>query len=246
MTRRWLIIAGVLAFLAGAIVSFPARLVYHWFAPPELALSGIQGTVWRGGADHANVAGVYLRDLTWETHPLALFAGRASVDIEAEPVSGFLEGRVSATAGGAISVRNLSASMALSALDNVLNMPRLDGLASLQVDRLDIVDGLPVSAEGWIEVRNLLAPMIYSRGSIGGYRLEFFTQGDGVAASLEDKDDGVVDIAGGLVVSADRTYVFEGKLAAKANTDERLRNQMRFLGTPNSQGQYDLRLEGQL
>lgn len=245
MARRWYILAGLLAFTAGALMLFPARVVYHWFAPPELALAGIQGTVWRGTADHAEIAGVYLRDLTWKTHPLALLTGRATFDIEAQPVSGFLEGRVSASAGGKISISELSASIALSALADALNMPRLDGNANIRLERLDIVDGLPVAAAGTIEVANLLAPMIYSRGSIGGYRAEFFTQGDGVAASLEDTD-GIIDIAGSLVVGADRSYQFLGQLAPKPETTEGLRNQMRFLGSPNDRGQYELRLEGQL
>lgn len=245
MPRRWFILAGALAFFAGALALFPARVVYHWLAPPELALAGIEGTIWRGTADHADIAGVYLRDLTWKTHPLALFTGRATFDVEAQPVSGFLEGRVSASPGGRISISELSASVALSALAGPLNMPRLDGSANVRLDRLEIVDGLPVAAAGTIEVVNLLAPMVYSRASIGGYRVEFFTQGDGVAASVEDTD-GIIDLAGSLTIGADRTFRFTGKVAPKPETAESLRNQMQFLGTPNDSGQYEMQFEGQL
>lgn len=90
-----------------------------------------------------------------------------------------------------------------------------------------------------------MAPSIYSRAPIGGYRAELFTQGNGIAASVEDTD-GVIDLAGSLTVNSDRTYQFLGQLAPKPETDDGLRNQLRFLGSPNDRGQYELRLEGQL
>lgn len=64
-------------------------------------------------------------------------------------------------------------------------------------------------------------------------------------ASVEDTD-AIVDLAGSLSVSADRTYRFLAQVAPKSTTPEDLREQMRFLGTPNERGQYELRLEGQL
>ena len=245
MSRRWFILAGVLAFVAGAVLLVPARVVYHWFGPDNVALAGIEGSIWRGRADHADIAGIYFRDLTWQARPLALFTGRVGYRLSAEPVSGFLEGEISAGIGGKLSVRDLSASIALSALAGTLRIRQLEGTANLRLERLDVVDGVPVSGSGTLEVANLMASTIYRRGPIGGYRAELFTQGDGIAASVEDTD-GVIDLAGSLTVSRDRSYQFLGQLAPKPETDEALRNQMRFLGSPNERGQYELRLEGQL
>lgn len=245
MPRRWLVVAGLLAFLAGVLMIFPARVAYRWVVPPEVAMAGIEGTIWNGRADHASVAGVYLRNLEWHARPLSLLALRPSYDARGELVSGFIEGRVSVGLGERVRLQNTVASISLSSLATALNMRALDGTANLRIDELDIRGGLPVAATGTVEVSNLLAPTIYSRAPIGGYRAEFFTQENGIAASVEDTD-GVIDVAGSLTVNSDRSYVFLAAIAPKAGADEGIRNQMRFLGSPNERGQYELRLEGVL
>jgi hypothetical protein len=80
---------------------------------------------------------------------------------------------------------------------------------------------------------------------IGGYRAEFFTDDSAVVASIEDVD-GAFDLAGSLTISHDRTYQFVGKVAATDSTSAKLRQQLRFLGSPDDRGQHDIRLEGQL
>ncbi|MDH3751514.1 MAG: type II secretion system protein N, partial [Gammaproteobacteria bacterium] len=95
-----------------------------------------------------------------------------------------------------------------------------------------------------LEVADLVAPMVH-RSSIGGYRAEFFTQDSGVMASVEDTD-GVIDLAGSLQISSDRSYQFIAQLAPKNNTPASVRQQMTFLGSANERGQHELRLEGQL
>ena len=37
-------------FIIGLLAVFPARVAYRWLAPPQLAMTGIEGSVWRGGA----------------------------------------------------------------------------------------------------------------------------------------------------------------------------------------------------
>jgi hypothetical protein len=80
---------------------------------------------------------------------------------------------------------------------------------------------------------------------IGGYRMEFFTDENGVTASVEDVN-GAFDLAGSLTLSADRSYVFLGKVAATERTSEKLRNQLRFLGSSDARGRHEIRLEGSL
>ena len=63
---------------------------------------------------------------------------------------------------------------------------------------------------------------------------------------IVDFDDANVDLAGSLSIAADRTYEFVGRVAPKDDTPAEMREQMRFLGTPNERGQFELRLEGRL
>ena len=245
MSKRWLLVAGFLAFVIGVIAIFPARVAYRWFAPPTVTLAGIEGTIWSGRADHASVSGVYVRNLEWSARPFSLLLVRPTYHARGELVSGFVEGVFSVGIGNRIRMEDVSASMSLAALAEAMNMPQLAGTANLRLDTLEIRDGLPVAATGTVEVSELFAPTVYRRAPIGGYRAEFFTQPEGIVPSVEDTD-GIIDVAGSLTVGDDRNYVFLAAIAPKDGADEGLKEQMRFLGTPDERGQYELRLEGKL
>lgn len=242
--RGRLISVGVITLLIGILTAFPARVAYQWFAPPAVRLEGISGSVWSGRATQGQVEGFYLRDLSWRFRPLGLFTGKLAYAVEATPLSGFINAHVYIGVTGAVRLEDLQASLPLQPFEQLVGMPGLRGSVTLQFDRIVIEDGLPVAANGQLAVADLVAPLVH-RGSIGGYRAEFFTQNTGVVASVEDTD-GVVDLAGTLEIAPDRSIQFLGLTAAKTATPARLRQQMQFLGTPNDRGQYELRLEGEL
>ena len=199
MSARWLLGAGVLAFLVGVSSLLPARVVYQWFAPDELRLAGISGTLWNGRAQHASVSGWYVRNLEWQTQPLALVLGQAKARLSGEPHAGFFEATVGVGIGGRVTVSAATASVSLASLASALSQPGLSGGANLRIEHLEIRDGLPVAATGRLAVDSLFAPLVYEAAPIGGYAAEFFTREDGIAASVEDTD-GVLDIAGSLTV----------------------------------------------
>lgn len=244
MTRSRFVIIGVVTLLLGLVITFPARVAHHWFTPTGVAISGIQGSIWRGHALEAEVGGIYVRDLNWQMRPLQLFTGELAYSIEADAVSGFVNGDVAIGIGGSASLRDFTASLSLQSVQSLIGMSGLGGTANLQFEQLVFENGIPVAADGTLEIANLLAPQIH-RSSVGGFRAEFFTQESGIVASVEDTD-AVVELAGSLSLSSDRTYQFLAQVAPKQTTPANLREQMRFLGTPNERGQYELRLEGQL
>lgn len=244
VSRKTLLLAGLLTFVAAFVILFPARVAYDWFAPPVAQLSGLEGTIWSGSAAEATAAGLYLRDLKWRLRPLRLVTGKVAAHVEASPSSGFLEADIAAGLGGDITLSNVNGSLPLRDFAAILRMPGLAGNASLQLDELRLRDGLPIAADGTLAIADLVAPLV-DPASIGGYRAEFFTDDNAVVASVEDVN-GVFDLAGSLTVSGDRNYQFIGKVAATAGTSEKLRRQLRFLGSPNDRGQHDIRLEGQL
>lgn len=244
MTRYRYVILGLITFVIGLVVLFPARVAYQWFAPPGVAISGIDGSVWRGRADAAMTGGLYVRNLRWRIRPLTIFTGKIGYGIEADTPSGFLKSDIALGVGGSANLTDLTASLSLDSLQQFVGMPGLNGTMNIRFDRLDLKNGLPVGADGNIEIANLRAPIVH-RAPIGGFRAEFFTQETGVVGSVEDTDASI-DLAGSLSISADRNYEFVGLVAPKENTPEKLREQMRFLGTANERGQYELRLEGRL
>ena len=242
--RSRLLVTGLVTVIIGLVALFPARVAYQWASPPGIAIAGIEGTIWSGRALEGNVAGLYLRNIGWRMRPLALFTGQLAYAVEAEAESGFASADVAIGAGGRASLENLVASISLQSLQQVVGMPGLEGAASARFERLEFEDGVPVAANGVLELADLRAPMVH-RSPLGGFRAEFFTQDASIVASVEDVN-AVIDLAGSLTLMPDRTYQFVGQVAPIDKTPSELRDQMRFLGSPNERGNYEVRLEGQL
>lgn len=239
---RGLLLLTVLTVVVALVITFPARIAYHWASPPLVQVSGIQGTVWNGSAREFATNGVYLRDLTWRMRPLQLFVGKAHYDVSGTPVSGFFESEVSVGFGNTLTLTNLSAAVPLQMFASAANIAGLRGNANLQFERLQLTAGRAVAMDGSVDVADLLVPFLGS-SSLGGYRVEFFTQNNGIMASVEDTD-GVVDLAGSLQLNPDKTYAFLGQVVEKSNTPKSLSNQLRYLPA-DERGQHELRLEGQ-
>lgn len=245
-SRRGLLLVTVLTLLVALVVLFPARVAYHQFAPPQLSISGIKGSVWRGRADAVEIDGIVFRDIAWAARPLRLLTGRLVLRVNGAPVAGFIEGDVYVGIGRSttVSADDVRASLPLALFASVLNMPGLNGSASLQFEHLELRDGMPIALDGTLEIANLVVPAV-NRNSIGGYRVEFFSQADGVSASVEDTD-GLLDIAGNLELQADRSYRFLAQIIAKPGAPADLRRRIERLPAINDRGQRELRVEGSL
>jgi len=235
---------GLVTLLLGLLIFFPARVAYRWFLPDAISFAGISGSVWSGGAREAYANGIYVRDLQWRMQPLTLLGGGIGFAVEATPQSGFINSSIKLGFSGQITFDELTASLPLQMLESSFGLPGLRGTANAQFARLVMDDGIPVMADGAVDVIDLVIPTLY-RGSIGDYRAELFTQDTGVMASVEDTD-GVIDIAGSLSLLADGSYEFIAQIAPKNNTPDSVRRQMQFLGSANDRGQHELRLEGRL
>ena len=241
-STRGLITTGVLVLVLGLIIMFPARVAIGWFAPAEVAISGIQGSVWHGSANEVAFNGVYVRNVGWRLNSLQLLSGKLSYSVEATPVSGFLESDISVGFSGVLILSDLTAALPLDLFADVSGVPGLQGNASLAFERVEIIDGLATAADGTVQIANLLIPII-GRDSLGGYKAEFFTQNNGISASIEDTD-GVLDLAGSLQIKTDRSFAFIAQVIAKPETPQSIRNQLQFLPPANARGQQELRLEG--
>jgi general secretion pathway protein N len=240
--RRGLILVAVLTTVIALVVTFPARIAYQWVSSPLLAMSGISGSVWSGTAREFSTNGVYLRDLAWRIQPFRLLTGKIAYSISASPVSGFFESKIAIGLDGTTTLTDLSAALPLQMAERAVKVPGLRGQASLQFERVELVKGRAAAMDGTVAIADLVVPVVH-RGSLGGFKAEFFTQNNGIVASVEDTD-GVVDLAGSLQIKPDATYSFIGQVVAKPNTPDAVRQQMRFLGPANERGQQEIRLEG--
>ena len=244
LLNRRLLIAGIVTVLIGLIVQFPARIAYHAFVPDSVRLTGISGSIWRGQAAEGQLGSLYVSDIAWSVRPLALLTGRLAVDLSLNPAGGFVETRASVSLAGNAELTNVEGGITIAALQGLIPMPGIEGNLRLQLEELAVSDGLPVSATGTVEVFGLVVRGL-SPTPIGDFRAQLASTDGAVSGSLEDLS-GVLDIAGSLRISPDRSYVLEGLVAPRPTAAESIVSQLRLLGSPNERGQRQFRLEGRL
>ena len=250
MSRASLLALGIGAYLAFAIVSFPASIAQRWFAPDTLALAGIEGTIWRGSAEYGGYAGLAFSDLQWQLHPTALLAGRISLDAEARLTDGFLRTALTVSGGG-IRFRDLAATTNLSALGSVLPLPGVRGNLSLALDELELVDGWPVAAAGTVRVANLSAPPLIpvtgvSSIALGDYSARLTTtESVGIEAVVTD-DGGPLELSGHADLGSDRSYHLTSKIRPRADASPELVEGLKFMAPADAEGWHDIEQRGTL
>ncbi len=243
--QKRLIAAGVLALLLGLLILFPARVAYRWFVPPELQLSGITGTLWRGEAGEGTADGFYLGHLKWRFKPLSLLAGKAGFLLTADPVSGFIETGVAVGLDGNVSFSALDAALPMATFKNgIPSLRGIDGSITLQFESVVLAGGMPVEADGTLVLSNLVVRDL-SGSPLGEYRAVFQTGDNGISGQVQDVS-GVVDIDGTIQLRPDRSYLFSGQIAAAANAPSAMVQQLQYLGSPDAEGKRTFRFEGQL
>lgn len=241
---RTLVIAGAVTFVAALVIAFPARLAWQWAAPPGVALQGISGSIWNGRAREASAGGLYLSDVHWRFHPLAVLAGRIEYAVSGAPVAGFMEADLSIRAGGAIGLENVMASLPIAALDPFIEVAGLDGVVNVEIERLLIRDGLPVGADGTITLSNLVIRPLAS-SVLGDYQATVATVDDVVRGEVGDLS-GVLDVTGSVELRPDRTYAFTGLIGTRPGAPQEVERQLQYLGSADAEGRRSFRLEGQL
>ncbi len=240
-----LILAGIATLVIGLIITFPARVAYQWFAPAELRLSGISGSIWRGAAAQGSAGGVYLANVRWSFRPLGLLTGKLRFATGSNLASGFLDADIAIGAGGSVTMSDVAPTVSLATMADALPLSGIEGDVSLQFEELVIQGGVPVEATGTINIANLVSRYI-SPSPLGDYRAEFQTSGDGVLGSVQALS-GVLELEGSTIkLTADGEYEFAGKVLAKSAAPAAIEQNLKYLGTPDARGFRDFMFPGRL
>lgn len=239
-----IILSGLLVLVLILLVTFPARLAYRWFAPPDFQLSGITGSVWSGAATEGMASGAYIRDIRWRLQPAALLTGKLAFATSANPASGTMNADVAVGIGGSLTLSNLRGNVPLDLVHNAFQQAGISGDVSLEFSDLVLENGVPVAATGQITVESFFARDL-SAGVLGDYRADFQTTDGSISARVEDIA-GVLEIAGVITINPDRSYSLVGDVAARPGAPPSIEQQLRFLGSADERGLRPFRFEGRL
>ena len=246
----WLAL-GVGAYLAFTVAFFPASVAYRWFAPAELRLSGVEGTLWSGQAALGSVGEFGLHEIEWELHPWSLLLARLSGQVQTRFSGGFLDTGVRVGLGGT-SFTGLRAATSLETLSLVLPILGTRGQASVDLSELALRDGWPVGAVGDVRLGELAVPPLTPTGNaglipLGNYSVSFGdTPEDGIAGTFTDQG-GPLEVTGSLRLNPNRDYLIEGVVRARPGADPALTQGLQFMtGEPDASGMRTFSLAGSL
>ncbi len=239
-----LVILGILMFFGVLLATFPARVAYNWFAPAELQLSGIAGSVWNGSAAEGKAGGAYIRNISWQFEPLSLLSGNIGFKTHSNPASGTMNADVALGPGGKLLLSDLSGNLPLDLLHPALQQSGIRGDIALEFETIVIKDGMLIAAQGSMTVSDFYVPEL-SASRIGDFRADFRTNDSSVVGSVEDVS-GVLDVAGTISLDQNGLYSFIGQVAPTPMTPRSIVNQLQFLGSANERGQHEFRFEGRL
>ena len=248
MKLRWLIIFGFIAFVAFAIVSLPASVLFGFLQSHGITAAGTQGSVWNGRAQMLQVQGTNVGAIEWDLHALALFALKLKADVTLTRAEGVAQATVSLRSIDVITFENLDANLPLGALSG-LAPPGWGGTVNLRFAELQLDNGWPRDANGTAEILNLSSASQAS-ALTGSYKISFpsttVDAGEGVIAGDLVDLGGPLQLNGELQLRPDRSYLLTGMVAARPEAPSNLANQLQILGEPDAEGRRPFSLEGTL
>jgi general secretion pathway protein N len=247
MKRSALIGIAAVVFLWTLLTHAPAPLLYKWVQPKltSFALYGVDGQIAEGQASGFSINGRPVDErVQWQFQPLWLLLGRLSAHVDG---SGLMQGTGSVQQGiGGLRVRSMQGSGDIKSLASLagVGFAPLDGNAKFDIGSLRVSHGVPVSAEGSVELHGVAWALGPNPVPLGDFRATATTQNDAILIKI-DPLGGPME-ASGTVTFTPKTQKYDSdlKLHPKDNADPMLRNLLQTMGQPDPTGAFHLKRSG--
>ncbi len=244
MSKKGLIIFGSVCFVLFLIIKLPAAVAYKLFAPDNVQLSGIKGTLWNGESAAVVLNGDNLGSLKWDLVIWRLLTLKLAADVELErPDNGFAQGMVASSLGGSVSLKDFRALVNTA----VLNIPALSFVTAdlgINLQSAAFKDGWPQALNGTVNIANLQANQV--NAMLGNFSVTFSEQSNTPLVGQFTDEQATLGAKGSLTLESDRRYAIQGNLTPTGNTNPNVRNALRFLGQPSADGSVALNTQGSL
>lgn len=260
MTKRtvWLVLLGVVALLAFALVTLPAGVAAGPMRKAGLEATAFGGSVWSGRATGVSWRGAPVGDAAWSLRPLALLGGRAAGHATLTRLDGSLATDFDvALSGQDIRLRNLAFVLPLPALDAFpLGMPKgWQGQATGQFATIEVAQGWPARLQGTLDLDGLIAPPPRS-APVGSFHAVFpaaqpkpslSVPADpaNVTAQVSDKN-GPFAVDAQLTLGRTRDFALEGTLAPRGPVPPAMERSLQLLGPADAAGRRQFSVGGSL
>lgn len=251
MQKRWLLLPALLAFLFTLLLHAPATLTYAWTLGANkgsnLALYGVNGTLAHGGFAALTInQRPVLQDVEWTLQPAWLAVLRVTADLRSGG-DAVARVRVSRSLFGKLRMSGLSAAGSVKSLLQLAGQPPLpvSGQARLDFARLNLDKGLPVEAEGSVEIEDLNWTLARDPLPLGSFNAALTTDKQGILVNF-GSGPGPLELGGTATLNGERAYDLNLQLRPRPEAGAQLLSLLRSLGPPDPQGWYHLRRKGAL
>jgi hypothetical protein len=222
---KWLLAAGVIAFLLVIVANVPASLVGRWL-PTGLTVGTLSGTVWHGEAQSMRAAGIDVERLTWRLQPLALIGGRISAHVDVVNRTDRAAADITIGRGGRVAARALDADFDAAAIAGRALPAGWAGPIRVRLDDIVIERGWITAISGTAESGSLTGPSNV-QPYLGSYHLEFgrdaTTNPNELLGHFHDLG-GPIEISGTIRLSRDRRAVLSGWVRARPGAAPEVRS----------------------
>jgi len=247
------ILLGLIAFIATAVFKFPAAGVLPHVNTHPIELKGVSGSVWKGMAQQATIAGAEvpldrLDNINWAVQPKALLSGRAGAKLDFEVLGGTGEGVVKANRAGDVIINEGVLNIPAASLEQFLPLPlaKFGGVINADVEELELENNLLKRTSAKLTWRNSeIISQVVGDAKLGLLVIDIVPEGEQHIASIKNTD-GEIDIEGQVSLDQAGNFRTDVRLKPTTKTPPELSNRLSALGRPESDGTYRLRNNGNI
>jgi hypothetical protein len=193
-STRWIltaVFAGLLFLLARFPASVPARLL-----PSSIALAGVEGSIWKGGATALGINGLVAQEkISWRFEPLAIFKGQIAWQLHSEHAGqpGQLRAVLGLRGAALEGIHLILPLEPLTQFDPVMTAVRLRGEALLESTRIARHEPIEISGN----LQRIGSAMAGELTSVGSYHFTASASAQGAGTLAVTTLNGPLQIQGG-------------------------------------------------
>lgn len=227
-------VALTFAFLLMLLITAPATLLTRTAGKfvPDLAFSGVTGSLWHGNAQQLRIGAISLVDFNWRLSPWQLPLGRAALQFQFDDGLGQRgSGAVQASATGQLQASEVSLLLPAQALQPFINLTgvQLHGDLQLELNDAAISNGRVERLQGRLNWSRAQVKTPLGQPQLGAYAVDLKDDGDGGINGAISDVDGVLGLTGNFHLTTDR---LELDASVRSDLPEELDRFFRVIGRP--------------
>ena len=243
---RHLLLLGVTVYAFAVLRQFPADVAVGWFAPDNVKLYGVSGSVWDGRAEAiAPPGGLTLGVTDWQVSGLWLLTGRlkGSLGTQLDDSSRINTDFSKPFLGSSLALSDAQGIVDLAVVPANLRPNGVTGKVGLSFEQLQLDNFWPLSAEGSVNLVDLRLQR--PRGiELGTFELLFDGQSEDPLLGQVTDTRSDISINGTLSLATDRSYLFEAKATAGPGANRDVADALPLLGPSEPDGSVSLSFSG--